>query len=38
MAKEVILQVKMDSELKEQAELLYQQLGYCRIHQSYLTK
>lgn len=27
MAKEVTLQVKMDSELKEQAELLYHQLG-----------
>lgn len=27
MAKEAILQVRMDSELKEQAELLYKQLG-----------
>lgn len=27
MAKEATLQVRMDSELKEQAELLYQQLG-----------
>lgn len=27
MAKETMLQVRMDSELKEQAELLYQQLG-----------
>ena len=27
MAKEVTLQVRMDSELKEQAELLYKQLG-----------
>lgn len=27
MAKEAILQVKMDLELKEQAEMLYQQLG-----------
>lgn len=27
VAKEAILQVRMDSELKEQAELLYKQLG-----------
>lgn len=27
MAKEATLQVRMDSELKEQAELLYKQLG-----------
>lgn len=27
MAKEAILQVRMDSDLKEQAELLYKQLG-----------
>ena len=27
MAKEAILQVRMDSELKEQAELLYKQMG-----------
>ncbi len=27
MAKKAILQVRMDSELKEQAELLYKQLG-----------
>lgn len=27
MAKEAILQVRMDSELKEQVELLYKQLG-----------
>lgn len=27
MAKEAVLQVKMDSELKEQVELLYKQLG-----------
>lgn len=27
MAKEAILQVRMDSEIKEQAELLYKQLG-----------
>ena len=27
MANETILQVRMDSELKEQAELLYKQLG-----------